>query len=92
MLRYMTIPKFAEESGYTEDAIRTKIRDGIWMEGKVWKKAPDNRVLIIVEGYEEWVETGGVLKVRRRPASKSASCIGASVAGKGSLSSPRPLT
>lgn len=92
MLRYVTIPKFAEQSGYTEDAIRTKIRDGIWMEGRVWKKAPDNRVLIIVEGYEEWVETGGVLKLGRKPASKSASCIGVPAAGKGSLSSPRPLT
>lgn len=92
MLRYVTIPKFAEQSGYSEDAIRTKIRDGIWMEGKIWMKAPDNRVLIDTEGYQEWVETGGVLKLRRRPASKSASCIVERVAGKGSLSSPRPLT
>jgi hypothetical protein len=92
MLRYVTIPKFAIESGYTEDAIRTKIRDGVWIEGRVWKKAPDGRIVIIVEGYEEWVETGGVLKLRRKAASKSALCIGASAAGKGSLSSPPPLT
>lgn len=91
MLRYVTIPKFSVESGYTEDAIRSKIRDGIWMEGQVWKKAPDGRIVIIVEGYEEWVETGGVLKLRRKAASKSASCTGASAAGKGSSSSPRPL-
>ena len=92
MLRYVTIPKFSLESGYTEDAIRSKIRDGIWMEGKVWKKAPDGRVVIIVEGYEEWVETGGALKLRRKAASKSASCIVASVAAKGLPSSPPPLT
>jgi hypothetical protein len=92
MLRYVTIPKFAEQSGYTEDAIRTKIRDGIWAEGKIWIKAPDNRVLIDVEGYREWVETGGVLKRLRKVASKSASCIGASAAGKGLRSSLRPLT
>lgn len=91
MLRYVTIPKFSVESGYTEDAIRSKIRDGIWGEGKVWKKAPDGRIVIIVEGYEEWVETGGVLKLHRKAASKSASCTAASAAGKGSSSSPRPL-
>lgn len=92
MLRYMTIPKFSAESGYTEDAIRTKIRDGIWAKDKVWKHAPDGRVLIITEGYEQWVETGGVLKLHRKVVSKSASCIVASAAGKGSHSSPPPLT
>jgi hypothetical protein len=91
MLRYVTISKFSTESGYSEDAIRTKIRDGIWPENKVWKKAPDGRVLISTEGYDEWVETGGVLKLRRKAASKSVSCIGASAAGKGSPSSPQPL-
>jgi len=29
MVRYKTIEQFARESGYTPDAIRTKIRDGI---------------------------------------------------------------
>lgn len=56
MLRYLTIPKFAAESGYTEDAIRAKIKQGVWLEGIVWKKAPDGRVLIDIEGYLVWVE------------------------------------
>ena len=69
MLRYVTISKFAAESGYTEDAIRSKIRDGIWMQDKVWKKAPDGRILIDVDGYHEWVESGGALKLRlKKPA------------------------
>jgi hypothetical protein len=51
MLRYVTIPKFATESGYTEDAIRSKIRDGIWREDQEWRRAPDGRVLIDVDGY-----------------------------------------
>ena len=91
MLRYLTIPKFSAESGYTEDAIRTKIRDGIWPHGQVWIKAPDGRNLIDVQGYEQWVETGGVLKLHRKAASKSPSCIAAPGAGKGSRSSPPPL-
>ena len=91
MLRYMTIPKFSIESGYTPDAIRTKIRDGIWPKDAVWIKAPDNRILIDVKGYESWVETGEVLKLHRKAASKSPSCIAAPGAGKGSRSSPPPL-
>jgi len=50
----MTIPKFSVESGYTEDAIRAKIKRGDWLEGFVWIKAPDGRILIDVEGYQRW--------------------------------------
>jgi hypothetical protein len=39
MLRYLTIGKFAEESGYSEDAVRAKIKTGVWLEGIVWRKA-----------------------------------------------------
>ena len=42
-MRYMTIRKFASESGYSEDAIRSKIRDGIWRLGEIWFRAPDGR-------------------------------------------------
>ncbi|GAB3416884.1 hypothetical protein GCM10027318_34340 [Massilia agilis] len=91
MLRYVTIPKFSAESGYTEDAIRTKIRDGIWLEGEVWIKAPDGRNLINTEGYERWVETGEGLKVHRKVASKSPSCLMASGAESEYRSSPPPL-
>lgn len=56
MLRYVTIAKFAIESGYSQDAIRSKIKNGVWLEGSVWKRAPDGRVLIDTEGYIRWVE------------------------------------
>lgn len=36
MLRFVTIAKFAAESGYTEKAIRGKIYDGTWNQGEVW--------------------------------------------------------
>jgi hypothetical protein len=65
MLRYVTISKFAIESGYSEDAIRTKIRDGVWREHQEWKKAPDGRILIDVEGYTRWVEAGQPSKPRQ---------------------------
>lgn len=54
LLRYVTIKKFAELSGYTEDAIRSKIQRGDWLEGAVFIKAPDGRNLIDLEGFEKW--------------------------------------
>ncbi|MDH3337193.1 MAG: excisionase [Gammaproteobacteria bacterium] len=52
----MTIKKLSQESGYTEDAIRSKIKTGVWLEDHVWKKAPDGRILMNTVGYEQWVE------------------------------------
>lgn len=92
MIRYLTISKFAAETGYTQDAIRTKIRDGVWPKDQVWIKAPDGRNLIDVQGYEKWVVTGEVLKVHRQAVSKSPSCMKAFAAGSVSRSSPLPLT
>ena len=57
-IRYVTIRRFAEATGYTENAIRTKIRDGVWREGQEWVKAPDGRNLIDIEGYNAWVVSG----------------------------------
>lgn len=58
MVRYVTIKKFCEMTGYTEEAVKSKRRDGVWLEGRVWIKAPDGRILIDLEGFERWVESG----------------------------------
>jgi len=55
-VKWITIRKFSEETGYSEDAVRSKIKRGDWLEGRVWKYAPDGRVLMSIEGYNEWVE------------------------------------
>ena len=55
MLRWLTIEKFSRESGYTPDAVRSKIKRGDWLESQIWVKAPDGRILIDSEGYEQWV-------------------------------------
>ena len=68
MMRYLTIGKFAEESGYSEDAVRAKIKTGVWLEDIVWKKAPDGRVLIDTEGYGKWVEGKQVFELQRSAA------------------------
>jgi hypothetical protein len=56
MSRYVTIAKAEALTGYTADAIRAKIKRGDWLQDFVWRRAPDGRVLIDMEGYEKWVE------------------------------------
>jgi hypothetical protein len=51
------IRRLAEITGYSEDAIRHKVKNGTWLEGRVWRKAPDGRVFIDVDEFERWVES-----------------------------------
>lgn len=67
-MKYLTVAKFSVESGYSEEAIRAKIKNGVWLEGMVWKRAPDGRVLISTEGYERWVEGRTVSDLQRKAA------------------------
>lgn len=53
--RYVTIGKFSEISGYSKRAIESKINKGIWAAGIHYRRAPDNRILVDVEMYEQWV-------------------------------------
>lgn len=70
---YVTVDKAAELTGYTERAINTKIDSGVWKFGELWTYAPDGRRVIIMGGYQKWVETGlGSPPARRRSKSPSA--------------------
>ncbi|KWK50427.1 hypothetical protein WT81_33365 [Burkholderia stagnalis] len=71
--RYVTIGKCAQETGYTEKAIRNKIHDGTWAQEEVWVKAADGRILVDMQGYEKWVETGGAIDQLRSTLSGSRS-------------------
>lgn len=59
-LIHVTISRFTELSGYSEDAVRSKIKRGDWLENVIWTKAPDGRILINIEGYEWWVQNGAM--------------------------------
>ncbi len=48
------VGKFCELSGFTEDAVRGKIKRGDWIENGVYVRAPDGTILISLEGYELW--------------------------------------
>lgn len=68
MMRLVTISKLAAESGYSERAVRAKIDRGDWLEGEVWIRAPDRRILIDTEGFERWARGTAVSGRRRRAA------------------------
>jgi hypothetical protein len=52
--RFVRIPLAAELTGYTAEAIMTKVKRGVWLEGKEYIRAPDGSILIDMEGYERW--------------------------------------
>ena len=56
VIRYVLPAKFEELTGYTVKAQERKIEDGVWREGHEYKKAPDGRILINLEGFHQWVE------------------------------------
>lgn len=56
VVRWVTLDKAAELTGYSEKALRHKISLGIWAEGVQWKWADDNRMLVNLEEYDKWVD------------------------------------
>ena len=54
--RYVLLPLASLLTGYSVKAMERKIERGDWQEGKVWKRAPDGRIVIDVLGYQRWVE------------------------------------
>lgn len=55
-LRYVTIKKFAADSGYSAKAIRVKIERGVWIEGRQYRRAPDGRLMVDVDAVARWIE------------------------------------
>ena len=56
-VRWVTIKRASELTGYTVDAINHKVKGGVWAQGKLWRKAPDGRILINLEEFDRWVES-----------------------------------
>lgn len=90
-MRYLTVRKFSSDSGYTEAAIRSKIADGTWRKDYVWRKAPDGRVLIDVDGYEAWVEMGKPSTANREDKLRSGRSPAPLMSKASKVGSPNPL-
>jgi hypothetical protein len=90
---YVTIKKFCEETGYTPDAINSKIYRGDWLRGHEYIKAPDGRILISISGYHKWAETN--IQVSENPVKRQSRSI-STIKGKGAANvsslGPHPLT
>lgn len=54
-LGWLKLSRFCELSGYSEQAVRSKIRHGHWLEGVMWLKPSDGRLHINWEAYQAWV-------------------------------------
>jgi hypothetical protein len=44
-------------AGYSEDAVRHKVKNGTWVQGRIWRKAPDGRIFVNIDEFERWVES-----------------------------------
>ena len=55
-MRYVLIKQFCSITGYTDKAVRRKIQEGVWIEGREYRRAPDGHIMMDWEGYKRWVE------------------------------------
>lgn len=53
---YVTIPLAAAITGLSDKAIRRKIEEGKWLEGREYRRSPDGGIFISLRGYQQWVE------------------------------------
>ena len=54
-LEWMLIPLFCNLTGYTAKAVQRKIEDGKWIEGSIYRRAPDGHITINLQAYYRWV-------------------------------------
>ncbi|AXF20505.1 excisionase [Burkholderia pyrrocinia] len=53
---YVTVALAAVITGLSEKAIRRKIEDGKWLDGREYRRSPDGGIFISIKGYQLWVE------------------------------------
>jgi hypothetical protein len=74
-LPVITLPKLAEESGYSEEALRSKIARGDFADGIHFIKAPDGRIHFILEEYLKWVVSSSTATVSKSLFTGTGSAI-----------------
>jgi hypothetical protein len=57
-IEWVLIPLFCSLTGYTEKAVQRKIEDGVWLQGKHYRKVC-GRIHMSMEAYNAWVEQAG---------------------------------
>lgn len=56
------LPVAEKATGLTVKAMRRKIADGVWLEGREYDKGPDGHIYIRISGYISWVRSGRASK------------------------------
>jgi excisionase family DNA binding protein len=64
-MKWVTIKKAAELSGYSPTAIEHKRESGLWAEGDIWFRAPDGQILLSVERIKSWTDGGASIPQQR---------------------------
>lgn len=73
-VRYVTIRKFCELTGFTAAAVYTRKCKGVWPEGSVWKYEPGTRkIMMDLQAFDRWMATGQLSPLIPKPAMKSPS-------------------
>lgn len=52
---WVLVHKLCELTGYSDDAVRAKMRRGEWQRDVHWRKAPDNRIVLNAAAIQRWM-------------------------------------
>lgn len=52
---WVLINVVVEATGYSDDAIRAKLKRGEWVKEQLWRKAPDNRLVFNLPRIQAWM-------------------------------------
>lgn len=59
---YVTVKLASLLTGLSEGAIRRKMQEGKWLEGREYRRSPDGGIFISLKGYQKWVESAPLRK------------------------------
>lgn len=55
-MKWIRIKLLSAQTGYSEEAIRAKKKNGIRLENLHWTKAPDGAIFFNLETIQSWIE------------------------------------
>lgn len=55
MSTLVTTNKLADLTGYSKGAIHMKVKKGIWIRNEHYLKAPDGKLIFVVEMIYQWM-------------------------------------
>lgn len=55
-MNWVLIHRLCDLTGYSEDAVRAKVKRGVWLMETHWRKAPDGRLFFNLEAIRKWIE------------------------------------